>query len=247
MRFPFLEKRDGSIYFKSEGKLEIYLPKDSFDDGIVIEHGMKISTLGIFIMKYYKTMDSKPETYQMTLPENIFFTYTESFETKEVLVKGQAEMKYMVYVLYNEDKFVDNTEVPVNFKNTQKLFDLHTKNKLPDNFEYHDILNLYLENMLTNDCVLGTPSVIIEVMIAELARNKHDIQVPFRKITGKDNANKISELDYVGVSMKTLAMINSTFTSVVSENIKSSITSSVAKTRTGGNETETPLEKTIKY
>lgn len=247
MKFPFLEKRDGSIYVKTEGKLEIYLPKDFFDNGIVLEHGMRISTLGIFIMKYYKTLESKPETYQMTLPENIFFTFTESFESKEVLVKGLPEEKYMVYVLYNEDKFVDSTEMPQNFKNTQKLVDIHFKNKLPENLEYHNILNLYLESMLTNDCVLGTPAVILEVMIGELARYKSDIQIPFRKITGKDKDNKVSELDYNNITIKTLAMVNSTFTAMASERVQDSLTSSIAKTRTNGVENETPLEKTIKY
>jgi len=247
MKFPFLEKRDGTIYVKTQGKLEIYLPKDFFDNDIVIEHGMKISTLGIFIMKHYKTEDSKPELYQMTLPENIFFTFTESYETKESLVKGLPEDKYMVYVLYNEDKFIENTEMPQNFKNTQKLVDIHFKNKLPENLEYHNILNLYMESMLTNDCILGTPSVILEIMIGELARYKNDIQIPFRKIIGTDKTGKVTELDYNNISIKTLAMVNSTFTSMVSERIKDSITSSVAKTRTNGVENETPLEKTIKY
>jgi hypothetical protein len=247
MSFPFLEKKENTVYFKGD-KLEIYIPKIYFEDEITEELGMKVSTMAIFYFKYYKSVDSAShKTYQMNLPENITFSYTDKFETKEKLkIKGvnTEEDSYKVYVLYANDIFIENTAMVMLPKNTEAFVKMHHTARIPNDVKYSELLGLYIENMFSNDSNLLVPSTVLELQIGELARYKGNINVPFRRAI---NHSKVGELDYVPVSIKDLAYINSTFTGITSEYMDKAITSAVAKSRTDGVERETPIEPVIKY
>lgn len=244
MRYTFLDKReDNAVYFVG-GKLEIYIPKMYFEEEISVENGMKISTLGIFAMKYYeKPDDTKSVVYHFDLPETIYFTYSEC-RTEATEIKGVPDT-YRIFTLYKEDIFITNTRAAKNAKNTEKFVKLHQGGKIPNTVEYSTIIKFYLENMFANNANLKVPASILEMMIGELARDKNNINIPFRKKIGSDP--NVSELDYIQVTIKQLAMINSTFTAITSEDINQALQAGISKSRTNGLETETPMEKTIKY
>lgn len=242
--FSFLEEKNDSVIVK-EGKLEIYLPKSYFDNDNAIEYGMEIDTMGIFLMKYYKDENTtKGKSYQLTLPEHIVFSFSERTEITEPLEDNLDEESYKVFILYENDFFIKNLNVAQDNANTSGFVNLHNTAKIPNTIEYHEILNLYLENMITNGCDLKVPSTIHEMIIGELARYKNNIEIPFRRaISSNEN---VTEYDYKQISIKDLAMVNGTFTALSSENINQAITIAVSKTRTGGYEAETPVEKIIK-
>jgi len=242
MKYKFLNKRDNEVVFNGH-KLEIFIPTLYFDEEIAIEMGMSISTLGIFMFKYYSGESSKGELFQFNLAETVEFTYSE--QRVEELEMNNMTDKYKIFTLYNEDIFLKSVKLAKNFKNTESFVNLHNKGKIPSTVQYKDIINLYMENMFSNNANLKVPSSLLEMTIGELARSKHDINIPFRKVIGK-NPN-VSQLDYIQVSIKNLAMINSTFTAITSEDINQAIQSAIAKSRTNGAELETPIEKTIKY
>lgn len=259
MRYTFLEKNDKDQVIFKGGKLEIYIPKDYFKEEIAESHGMRISTIGIFIMKYYSDVESsKYKTYQMYIPENIFFSYSEKIDSvKEVLktnvtTNGDDEDEeennedtYTVFILYENDVFIENTKIARSIKNTEEFVKLHQGARIPSIVEYSKILNLYLENTDTNGIDLEVPSAILEMQISELCRYKKDLNIPFRKaITTLKN---VTELDYTQVSIKNLAMLNSTFTAITSEDINAAITAGVSKSRTDGIELDTPIEPVSKY
>jgi len=263
MTFTFLKKEEDRVVFVGN-RLDIYLPKSYFDDDMLAEElGTEIKTIGCFIMKYYKDLDStKYETYQLSLPEDITFSFSEFKENvKEVLIErdfnddendgdidseDDVEDAYNVYTLYQNDLFITNLNHAKSYKNTEKLVKLHQKGKLPKTIRYSDFIKLYIENMDTNSTDLQVPSLILELTISELARYKKNPEIPFRQVIGKNNS-RISELDYKQVSIKDLAMLTSTFTAMTSENINKAIIYSVSKSRTEGKEAETPIEPTIKY
>jgi hypothetical protein len=244
MGFSFLENKNDSVILK-EGKLEIYLPKSYFDNEDAIEFGMEIKTIGIFLMRYYKDENSSSyKTYQLVLPEQIQFSFSERTTSTESLNKNLDEDSYNIFILYENDFFIKNINIAKDSANTSDFVNLHNTAKIPNTIEYHEILNLYLENMITNDCDLKVPAVIHEMIIGELARYKNNIEIPFRRAIS--SSDKITEYDYKQISIKDLAMINGTFTALSSENINQAITMAISKTRTGGYEAETPVEKIIK-
>jgi hypothetical protein len=99
--------------------------------------------------------------------------------------------------------------------------------------------------MFSNNCNLNVPASIIETTIGELAReSRNNLDTPFRKAIASKN---ISEYSYYQVSIESLAMLNSTFTAITSEDMNQAIITSITKARTNGQELETPMEKTIKY
>jgi hypothetical protein len=243
MNLTFLEQKDNQVVFTGY-KLVIFIPKEYFKQEIAEEYGRKISTLGIFIMAYYKDENAKPILYQMNLPENIFFTFSEQEDVKGKIKKDFQEDSYTKYTLFQNDLFIEKLTIESTYENTEKFVKLHYNAKIPKSVKYSDIHKLYLENMDTNDTDLKVPSSILEMMIGELARYKNNLEIPFRKaIASKD----ISELDYTSISIKELARINSTFTGITSEDMDASITAAVAKAKTGGVELDTPIEPVIKY
>jgi len=264
MTFTFLKKEEDKVVFVGN-RLDIYVPKSFFDEDMLAEElGTEIKTIGCFVMKYYKDPESsKYETYQLSLPEDITFSFSEFKENvKEVLIErdfnndendseeiddeDNIEDSYNVYTLYQNDLFITNLNHAKSYKNTEKLVKLHQKGKLPKSIKYSDFIKLYIENMDTNSTDLQVPSLILEMTISELARYKKNPEIPFRQVIGKNNS-KVSELDYKQVSIKDLAMLTSTFTGMTSENINKAITYAVSKSRTEGKEAETPIERTIKY
>jgi len=263
MTFTFLKKEEDKVVFVGN-RLDIYIPKSYFDEDMLAEElGTEVKTIGCFVMKYYKDPDSnKYDTYQLSLPEDITFSFSEFQDNvKEVLIErdfndddengdidsdDNTEDTYRVFTLYQNDSFISNLNHAKSYKNTEKLVKLHQKGKLPKSIRYSDFIKLYIENMDTNSTDLQVPSLILELTISELARYKRNPEIPFRQVIGKSNT-KVSELDYKQVSIKELAMLTSTFTAMTSENINKAITYSVSKSRTGGKESETPIEPTIKY
>lgn len=269
MKFSFLEKVNNTVVFKGK-RMDIIIPNIFFKQDISEEQGMDVKTFACFYMKVYDNLDdlSKYNKYQFFLPEMITFSYSQSSEEKEIpeffnnkndiednldladedseVILKEDNSGYKIYTLFENDLFIKNTMIVKSYKNTEKLVKLHQGAKIPNSVRYNDFVKLYLENMKTNGTDLQVPSVIIEVIISELARSKRNKEIPFRKVIGKNNSN-VSQLDYRQIGIKTLAWITSTYTAMSSEDINKSLTYSVEKSRTGGSELESPIEKTIKY
>ena len=106
------------------------------------------------------------------------------------------------------------------------------------------ILGLYHEVLGINKVSLQSPSIIYELIVSELCRFKTDLSLPYRLAANK---KVISPYAYKNINLNRLPSLNSTFAGLTFEDMTNSITMSLARTKTGGKETASPLEKIIKY
>ena len=101
-----------------------------------------------------------------------------------------------------------------------------------------------MDSISLNNVNLENNAVAYEVTIAELYRDKNDETIPFRMSLNKNP--KLSMTDYQSISIKQLPDIKGTFQSMMFENMRQSIQYSILRSKTGGKDTETPLEKVAK-
>lgn len=248
MKYNFLKKVDGTVFFDGE-YMEIYIPKDYFTKGIAQYYADKISTLGIFnFMVYSQPKDSKNkgEIHLLKLPMEIKFEF-DSFHDITTKLRPDSETEdYRVFELSRGSVFIDSVTKEKSAENSKKFIYLLHGGKLPKALKYQDAIELYHESIALNNVKLNNPSVIFEMIIAELCRYKNNIEVPFRSIIGRDNS-KASEYDYSNINLKKLPSINSTFNAMTFEDVNQAIISSIKKTRNNETENESPVEKIIKY
>jgi hypothetical protein len=248
MKYNFLKQIDNTIFFDGE-YMEIYLPKDYFDRGIAEYHGDKISTLGIFnFIIYPESGESKDkgEIRLLKLPMEIKFEYDSFFDTSTKLKPDLEKDDYRVFKLSKGSMFIDSIVKEQSAENSKKFIYLLHGGKLPKALKYEDIIVMYHESIGLNKVKLNNPSVIFEMIIAELCRYRNNMEVPFRMVIGKDNV-KVSEYDYNNINLKKLPSINSTFNAMTFEDINQAVISSIKKTRNNETENPSPVEKIIKY
>jgi len=248
MKYNFLKKVENSIFFDGE-YMEIYLPKNYFDKGIAEYHGDKVSTLGMFNFIVYsqpKEDKGKGEIHILKLPMNIKFEFNSFYDISTNLQPNLEKEDYRVFELSRGSMFIDSIIKEQSPDNSKKFIYLLHGGKLPKEIKYSDIITLYHESIALNKVKLNNPSVIFELIIAELCRYEKDIEIPFRMIIGKDNP-KATEYDYNNIRLNKLPSVNSTFNAMTFEDIDQAIISSIKKTRNNENENPSPVEKIIKY
>lgn len=247
MKIPTLERKENSIIFTGE-RMNIYIPKSYFEKKLATYNGKYINTMGIFLFEL--TTDEKFNKnvngvfHRLKLPVKINFEYDSTYSCKKK-IKNYDEDMYKVFILRKNNIFIDNV-----FKEKSAALckdfvtALHGGN-IPKIISYDEIIQLYLNNISITGTNLRNPSLIFEIIISEVCRQKNNLKIPFRKVAGKDN--NVSLLAYKNVNIKSIPNINSTFSDLSFENLNQSIISSVKKTKTGEKELESPVEKTLKY
>jgi hypothetical protein len=248
MKYNFLKKVGDSVIFDGE-YMEIYIPKEYFSRGIAEYHGEMISTLGIFNFIVYtqpKETKSKGEVHLMKLPMTVKFEFDTFHDDTTRLQADQDEEQYRVFELSKGSVVVDTVVKEQSAENSKKFIYLLHGGKIPKALKYGDIIDMYHESISLNRVNLNNPSVIFELIIAELCRYSDDIEMPFRMMIGKDNA-KVSEYDYNNINLTKLPSINSTFNAMTFEDINQAVISSIKKTRNNEGENPSPVEKIIKY
>lgn len=248
MKYNFFKTVDNAVIFDGE-YMEIYIPKEYFDKDIAGYHGDRINTLGIFnFMVYTGTKESKTngEIHLLKLPMEIKFEFDAFHDVTTKLRPDLEEEDYRVYELSKGSVVIDSLTKEQSAENSKKFIYLLHGGKLPRALKYQDIIEMYHESIGLNKVSLNNPSVIFEMIIAELCRYKDNIEFPFRMMIGKDNA-KVGDYDYSNINLKKLPSINSTFNAMTFEDINQAIISSIKKTRNNEAENESPIEKIIKY
>lgn len=245
MKYPFLKQIDTTVYFDGE-LMEIYIPKDYFQENLAYFKGEVINTLGIFDFIVYAEQDRKSkgnELHSLSLPLKVQFEFIDYFESDNI--QGKYPGEYYVFILEKGNVFIDNVVKEQSATSAKEfIFKFHS-GKLSKNLNYEDILDAYLACINLNNVKLNNASSMFEMIIAELARSKDNESVPFRYAINRQP--NVSQTDYNLVNIKQLPNINSTFASMMFENINQSIHYSLLKTKNHEKEVESPLEKIIKY
>lgn len=241
MSFNFLKTENGQTTVK-EGYLEIYLPKWLSENDLIKDDGQTAQALGIFIFKHAKNEDmTGAKLYQLKLPIKITFKYAEKFN-KNISLKGLPGDNYIVYKLYPGDIMnISNSHVQ-DILDVYSFLTMVTGGRIPDTVGYSQRFKLMIDNLELNGTDLKLPYNLIEILISELTRNKKDLAIPFRieAAAGK-------EFGYEQISVKELAMNNSTFSALTFEDLNHAILNSVNKTITNSPERPTPVETVVKY
>jgi hypothetical protein len=248
MQYPFFKKENNQLIFTG-GLMKVYIPKDYFDDDkrLAKFYGTKVETVGILYFRVFKDEEDTKggSLYEMKFTQKIFINFNSCESKKGKLHNLLEEDEYYVLTLYNGMVFIDSLSTVMHFTNVEDCTKLFNNAKIPPNFKYGELLNLYLTSMELNATSLRMQCNILEAMIAESCRNKNNFDETFRELLAKKPDTP--DIDYKMVSIKDIAMINSTFTAISSEDINRAILTSVNKSRTDGTEKESPVEKTIKY
>jgi hypothetical protein len=185
---------------------------------------------------------SGAKLYELKLPVRMTFFYAEKFN-KNTKLNNLPEDNYIVYKLYPNSIFNQSNIHVMDILDVYAFLSMITGGKLPDTTKYSERLTLLLKNLQLNGTDLKIPYTLIEIMVSELARSTKDLAIPFRIEAGKTG----KELGYEQVSIKELAMNNSTFSALTFEDLNQAIISSVNKTRNNSPERDTPVETVIKY
>lgn len=114
---------------------------------------------------------------------------------------------------------------------------------MPPTVAYEDVYNIFLKALEATDYPnLGLSSVSIELMLSEMFRTKGNLRQPFRlSYNGRNSYN------YKMIRITKLPELNSTFTSLIGEDVNNQLISSILRKREGAEERESPIEEVIKY
>jgi len=222
---------------------EIYIPTsyiDQDDDRAAArEMGEKIETIGLFWFK----VDGK--LYELQLPLKFQIQFSEKEHKRMRIRQDLPEDDYMIYKLKNGDAFIYDILHKKDLDDLKKDFigKLLENGKLPNTISYNDAFGVFLNAMDACEFYkLGISAASIEIMLSEMYRNKKNMREPFRKVYNGNNGYM-----YKMVRITKIPELNSTFTSLIGEDINNQLVASILRKREGVKEIESPIERIIKY
>lgn len=238
----YFRKEKGKLIFTGE-ELHLYIPEYYYERGLATSMGEYIRVFGLLNMRVI-TGDKKGPLEVLNIPTEISI-YPKNTDTKEMnLVPGEDLVeKYTIAKFFKGDRVLD-TEVTQDSAYVEKFLNLLTGGKLPRTIPYNKILDVWQHNLQINNVHLGISSTVMEVIIAEIYRDKNKPEDKFALKAGK-NPN-ISQYAYLPASIRDIAAYNSTFQAIIFEDMDRMITSGLNNTIYDKKQTESPIEKIIK-
>lgn len=244
MQLPFLKEE--TVGFRTQVTFTgteclIYLQEDIVNnDQLTSVVGNIVKTIGMF------WFEVAGEMYELQVPVQIQFEFSERKSAKKKLRDDLPMMQYYVYCLKRGDAFVYDVNHVQDADDIRRFLNKIVENgNFPVTVSYGDTVNMTMKMFeAVGNNGLNTPMVSYEFLISELYRWKNDNQIPFRmKYTPQ------KPTDFQIIRSTKVPQVNSTFTGIIGEDISTQILSGIVRTRSGGNsiERESPLEKIIKY
>ena len=222
-------------------KIEIYIPEEYFEGSYAMLQSMLCESLGLF---YFK---AEGNLHLLRMPVKIEFQYIGQPEKATLVLKpGMPSIKYRIFTLTRGCAFIWNLHRE---KSSDDLLFIVTNflenGKWPAFVSYDDMVGLMFDVYRACDesaDVLDVPSVIVEMLISQVARYKPDAAVPMRmKYTGKN------KYDYRPVRLTRVTSAMSTMNALMGEDMSKQMVASVLRTREGKDEPPSEIEEVIKY
>ena len=235
--------KDNDIILSGAENCEFYIPMEYFEnDKFASDYGSTISSLGIFITRFYKE-GRLIEEWTMAIPTWIKL-YVYEYTIESVKLPGYDTVMNCKVLRYSKGAKVMESRIIEDSDNAVKYLRFITQGKIPRTIPYEKTLELWWKNQELNGITLGVPSIILELILSVCYRDKDDPSKKFSAKIGKDLS--VSQYDYLMMSIRQICQYASTFTALTFEDFDSMVTSSLNKTREKKNETESPVEKVIK-
>jgi len=151
--------------------------------------------------------------------------------------------KYKVCKFYKGDTVMPNS-IPQDSSNAEVFIDIIFGNKLENNIPYNKLLDIWEKNLELNNVKMNVAASILEIIIAEIYRNKNNPNERFAKAIGNDP--KMSQFDYRAASIREICSRNSTFAALTFEDMDAMITTSLNINKYNKKQVQSPIEKIIK-
>lgn len=225
-------------------EMKIYLPKNYLEPNSVFakEMGNSIETIGIF----WFSVDNK--FYELSMPLRIVFEFQERTTFKGKLKPELLSLDYDVFILKNGDAFCKDLLHKKDIKDIDSmLLRVIDQGKMPLTVSYTESLNIMLNLFESADVLnkVGVSSSVLEILLSEMYRNKHNVNEPFRKLLA--TSKTASLYDYKLVRMNRLSGLNSVFNAIYGENTVQQLTNAIIRTREKIPDRPTPMEKLMRY
>lgn len=245
-------------FIQSEDKIlvnvpyaEAYIPKDLFNEddetksSIAVQYADGFKVVGLFNMRFYDSDEAprdKAPLRTFSFP-NMIMTYPSDFQIMKLqLLPTQAEPEnYIVMKYYMGDVIMAAEEVQ-SPANCTKFLNMITKGKIPSTIPYDKFEAIWQTNFRINKFNPRVPSVILQLIWAEMCRNPNNISEPYRLTYGKGNADPTG---YTETNMNNVAAATSVFSALSFERIKEKLASSLNMTAEGTEQMRSPVEEVL--
>lgn len=236
-------KDDGENIVFTGNYLEMYIPDSYFEGKLAEEFGNSIRVFGLFNIRVFDEKNNPMKLETLNVPTMIYIHPSE-VEKKELQLIDDGEVeKYRVAKFYKGNIIMQNS-VPQDASNVELFLKILTTGKVPKTIPYSQVLKIWQRNLDLNGVKLGVTSTILEIIIAEIYRNKKKPEERFAKLIGKDPS--VSEYAYRTANIREICARNSTFAALTFEDMDQMIISSLNINKYNKEESESPIEKIIK-
>ena len=161
----------------------------------------------------------------MQLPLKYEFQFSEASKKTFRIKPEFPEESYEVFTLKRGDAFVYDVLHKKDLDDLKRDFigKMVENAKLPSTINYNDSINIFMKAMLATEFTgLGVSMVSLEFMMSEMYRNKKNMRQPFRMAFNGKNG-----YDYKMVRVIKLPQLNSTFTSLIGEDVNNQLVNSM--------------------
>lgn len=238
-------KQDGENYVFTGSYMEAYIPEFYFEGTLAEDYGTSIKVFGLFNVRCFDKQNKPLKLQTFNIPTMIMMYPSEVQVTDTQLVEGDDDdvVRYRVAKFFEGD-VVTHRNISQDAINVELFLKVLTSGKVPKTIPYGQILQVWQKNLELNGVNLGVTSTVLEIIIAEIYRDKKMPEQTFAKVIGKNPT--MSELAYKTANIREICARNSTFAALTFEDMDQMITSSLNITRYKKKESQSPIEEIIK-
>ena len=220
---------------------EFYIPQSFFEStkGYATNYVNYINVFGIFLVGLFDN-GTLSDIKTLNMPA---FMDVKVYDSENMVISSDNGPIPVLALKYVKNQDICSSLIRQDALTAETFLNLLISGSLPETLKYPDIINIWHKNTKLAGVNFGVASAMLETIISVVYRDKHDGSKKFSKVYGKGG---VSPYDYTESNIREICQQNSTFTSIIFEDIDSMITSSINRNRFGKPETESPIEKTLK-
>lgn len=238
-------KDDGESIIFTGNYMEAYIPEFYFDGRLAEDHGTALSVFGLFNVRVFDAKGKGMTLETFNVPSMIYI-YPSEVEKKELqLIPGDdGEVEAYYVAKFFKGNVIMKSSIPQDSSNVEMFINILFRGKVPRTIPYSQVPQIWQKNLDLNGVRLGVTSTVLEIIVAEIYRNKSKPEETFAKIAGK--STKSLEFGYRPANIREICARNSTFAAMTFEDMDAMITTSLNINRQNKQESDSPIEKIIK-
>lgn len=240
-------------YLKSDGinliftghYIEYYIPEYYFENSYAVITG---STLKVFGLLHYTVFDDKEKELEsgiMNIPTMISMYFKNITKANITLSEStNAEPEPCRIISFHKNDPITEMNIQKDSSNAELFLRMLCAGKIR-NVPYNKLFSIWEKNMQLNNVKFGVPATALELIIAQLCRDPDNTNNKFSIKLNKDP--KISQYAYKPASIKELCSQSSTFAALTFQDFDYMLGSSLNMNKYDKEQSESPLEKIMKY